>query len=296
MSGKLILRETRKSYETPCRILCERAGYELMDVLPQDERPIQSKGAWLKQGVRAAGALLRDLGRVRKADTIVLIGNYMSLFVALLNKLRVVRPRALYWWGFQIRGEGMQKLLKAAFRFLYSGNLRFVVFSRYEKGLYHRRMGLKEDCFLPIPYGDWSNLPEAPCGEEEAEPCYFSGGYSNRDYAALIRAWKNIDRRLVIIGSKNNADLLAYSQNPDNPHIQVLMDTPSDVFDRCLRRSKACILPFRANTGASGQTVAIRCRRPAGSSSPPASTRWRNTSAAARRATCWTTWSRTCPP
>ncbi len=240
MENRLILREVRKSYEIPCRLLSEQMGFEVLDLLDQDETPIQSKGAWLKQGIHSWGQMIKRLGRIRKADKLILIGNYMSLFAVLLNKLHVFHPKRLYWWGFTIRGEKMQKLLRMAFRMLYSPNLRFILFSKYEKQLYANRMGLKPDCFISIPYGDWNNRTETPDAEGcPAEDFYFSGGYSNRDYAGLIRAWRQIDRKLVIIGSKNNADLYAYSQHPDNPRIEVLLDTPSDVFDRYLFASKA---------------------------------------------------------
>lgn len=262
MGKRLILREVNLSYEVPCQYLCEHAGFEMLTLLKQDETPIQSKGAWLKQGIRSWGQMLKQLGRIRQAEQLVLVGNYMSLFAVLLNKLHLVHPRQLYWWGFQIRGEKMQKLLKAAFKVLYSKNLRFILFSRYEKQLYTDRMGLKPDCFLSIPYGDWLNRPEKGCSAEQPqEPYYFTGGYSNRDYAGLLKAWEKIDSRLVVIGSKNNADLYAYSQHPTNPNVEVLMDTPSDVFDRYLAGARACILPFRSDSGAAGQTVALRCMK-----------------------------------
>ncbi len=262
MENRLILREVKKSYEIPCRCLCEHAGFEMLNLLDQDEVPIQSKGAWLKQGIRSWGKIIRSLGRIRKAEHLILIGNYMSLFAVLLNKLHIIHPRRLYWWGFQIRGDKMQKLLKAAFRVLYSRNLYFILFSQYEKQLYARKMGLKNDCFLSIPYGDWTNLPKDDAsGRPEEEDYYFTGGYSNRDYAGLLEAWKDIDQKLVVIGSKNNADLWAYTQGPGNPRVKVLLDTPPEVFEAYLQGAKACILPFKTDTGASGQTVALRCMK-----------------------------------
>ena len=234
MALKLILREVRKAYEIPCRCLREHAGFKILDMLPRDETPIQSKGAWLRQGLQASGRLLLHLGSVREADELVLVGNYMSLFCVLLNKLHV--------------------------RLLYAKNLRFVVFSAYERALYQERMGLPGEAVLYQPYGDWKDTDlerarqMAECGDY-----YFSGGYSNRDYGALLRAWEHIDRRLIVIGSKNNADLYAYTQHPTNPHVEVLLDTPPEVFDGYLNGARACVLPFKSNTGASGQTVALKC-------------------------------------
>lgn len=262
MENRLILREVQKSYEVPSQYLCSHAGFTMLTLLDQEETPIQSKRAWLMQGIRSWGRMFRHLGRIRRADQLILIGNYMSLFAVLLNKLHLFRPKRLYWWGFQIRGERMQRLLKAAFRVIYADNLRFILFSQYEKQLYASRMGLNPDCFVSIPYGDWLNQPAGASPDEQPqEPYFFSGGYSNRDYAGLLKAWEGIDRRLVIIGSRNNADLYAYSQHPANAKVTVLLDTPAEVFDRYLRCARACILPFKSDSGAAGQTVALRCMK-----------------------------------
>lgn len=297
MANRLILREVNKAYEIPARCLCEKAGFEILTLLERDETPIQSKKAWLKQGIEANLRMLPKLGRIRRADQLVLIGNYMSLFTVMLNKCHVIHPRELYWWGFQIRRESMQKLLRNAFRILYSDNLRFIIFSQYEKELYAKSMGLREDCFRSIAYGDWQNMQIEPAAEikkvtdaltatgdsesatgnqgsaaeshaagalteaNAAGAYYFTGGYSNRDYAGLLQAWEGIERRLVIIGSKNNADLWEYAQHPTNPYVEVLLDTPPDVFAEKLAGAKACILPFISNTGAAGQTVALRCMK-----------------------------------
>lgn len=260
MVDKLILREVRRAYEIPCRYLRDHAGFKILDLLPRDETPIQSKGAWLRQGLRASGRLLLRLGTLRKADELVLVGNYMSLFCVLLNRLHVLHPEGLYWWGFQIRGAESQEKLRRVLRLLYAENLRFVVFSAYERELYQARMGLPGDAVLYQPYGDWKDTDlERARQDAERGDYYFSGGYSNRDYAALLRAWEHIDRRLIVIGSRNNADLFAYTQHPTNPNVEVLLDTPPELFEGYLNGARACVLPFRSNTGASGQTVALKC-------------------------------------
>lgn len=263
MHDKLILREINLAYEIPARFLCDQAGYELLTLLKQTETPIQSKRAWLKQGIRSVFHLFSHLGRIRKAKQLILIGNYMSLFAVFLNKTHIIHPDHLYWWGFQIRGERMQKLLKNVFRVLYAHNLSFIIFSQYEKKHYTDKLNLPEDSFIPIPYGDWKNLPADPVSPplQYKDSYFFTGGYSNRDYAGLLRAWNGIQKDLVIIGSKNNSDLYAGSLHNDNPYVKILLDTPPEVFSHYLNGAKACILPFITNTGASGQTVALQCMK-----------------------------------
>ena len=266
-SGKLIVREVRRSYQVVCDLLIENKGYELIDLLEREERPIQSKSAWLIQGAGAAARALTKLGRLRSAERIVMIGNWSSVFGVFMNKVRLVHPNELFWWGFQIRSQKNLDLLRRVFSILYSPNLRFIVFSEYEKRLYSSRLDLPERAFVYQPYGDWDNTGIEALGGASEGDWYFSGGYSNRNYAALIDAWKKISKKngpeLVIIGSKNNADLAAAAAMDEGPGscIKILFDTASEEFDRYLRGAKACILPFCANTGASGQTVAIRCMR-----------------------------------
>ena len=147
-----------------------------------------------------------------------------------------------------------------AMRFLYSPNVRFIVFSTYELELYRELFSLNSDAFIHIPYGDWAGIGS----EAEASTIgdyYFAGGYTNRDYRGLIQAWKDIDEKLIIIGSANNADLAEYVQSPTNDRITVLLDTDGKTFDKYLRGANACIQPFTSNTGASGQTVALRAMR-----------------------------------
>ena len=258
MSERIIVREVNKAYEIPVKVLCERAGFSVVTLLDRDETPIQSKSAWLKQGISASIRLIPKIGDIRKAEKVLLIGNYMSLFSVFLNKVHVIHPETLYWWGFQIRGESMQKLLKGALGILYSDNVKFIIFSQYERDLYASRLGIGRGSFIPVSYGDWQNIAAKP---SDAGDYYFSGGYSNRDYAGLLEAWKNIGRPLVIAGSKNNQDLFDYTCHPDDPSVTVRLDTAPDVFQDMLAGSKACILPFVSNTGASGQTVALRAMK-----------------------------------
>ena len=261
-NSKLIIREARRSYQLICDLLCEHSGYELTDLLSRDERPIQSKKAWLLQGMQASAKLLPKLGRIKDADSIVLIGNYSAMFSVFLNKIHVIHPDELFWWGFQIRGDKSLAILKKVFAALYSSNLHFIVFSEYEHRLYKNRLDLPGSAFIYQPYGDWQNSSLAELRSDVSDGgYYFSGGYSNRDYAGLIRAWEGIARDLVIIGSSINSDLEEYLRHPSNPRIKVLLDTSPEEFDHCMKNARACVLPFTANTGASGQTVALRSMR-----------------------------------
>ncbi len=266
MEKKLIIRETRRSYDAIVRFLRRKAGYQSMNLLARDETPIQSKKAWFVQGLQASVQMLRRICGIREAEKIIMIGNYSALFLLLLNRLHMITPRKIFWWAFFIHSEKAQKLLKTVFRVLYLPNVQFIVFSKYEGQLYDRTFGLPSSAFVYIPYGDWKQAgteeSTADAETRQAGEYYFAGGYTNRDYQLLLDCWESIDKKLVIIGSENNADLVRYQNRPDrNPRVRILLDTSSEEFDRYLRGARACILPFRADTGASGQTVALRCMR-----------------------------------
>ena len=64
MSERIIVREVNKAYEIPVKVLCERAGFSVVTLLDRDETPIQSKSAWLKQGISASIRLII----IRSAD------------------------------------------------------------------------------------------------------------------------------------------------------------------------------------------------------------------------------------
>ena len=87
---------------------------------------------------------------------------------------------------------------------------------------------------------------------------YFAGGYSNRDYPALIAAFRSIPARLVIVCSALNKEIDAIDL-PAN--VTVLRDLPSEAFEAHVRNAKACIIPLKHDTGASGQSVMLRLMR-----------------------------------
>ncbi len=122
---------------------------------------------------------------------------------------------------------------------------------------------MPEKVFVSLPYGNWNNSDSDFVNIEKEQDYYFAGGYSNRDYERLINIWNNsgIKGKLVIIGSKNNIDLIKYESGVHSENVKVLTDTSSEEFDKYLLGAKACIFPFKENTGASGQSVTLRCMR-----------------------------------
>jgi glycosyltransferase involved in cell wall biosynthesis len=265
-NSNVIVRESDKAYKGTCDYLENELGFNsLLFGDGKDKDIIISKKEALKNSVKAMHKIYRKKAVLKNSDIILSIGNYTTVFLLILNKLNIIKPKKIFWWGFFIHSKKIQKILRLALPLLKKKNLKIILFSECEKQMYTKALNLPEKIFVSIPYGDWSGAAltqdAATVGVEE--DYYFSGGYSNRNYEKLINAWNNsgIKQKLVIIGSKNNKDLAKYVSESTNSYITVFTDTSSDTFEKYLIGAKACILPFKENTGASGQSVTLRCMR-----------------------------------
>jgi len=183
----------------------------------------------------------------------------ISYLIKLLRRLGLVRYEKSFCLGWHVRSPRWFPVFRALSR-LDTGGDHYIVFSEWEIGLYEKQLGIAAERMHFLPYGDWSAAEDpAPSFEEPADGgYYFAGGYSNRDYPALIAAFRAIPARLVIICSALNKEIDA-TQLP--PNITVLRDVPSEVFDTYVSRAKACIIPLKHDTGASGQSVMLRLMR-----------------------------------
>jgi glycosyltransferase involved in cell wall biosynthesis len=261
MSDRLLLRTGKNTYAPACDYLKDELGFEVIDLIDDKAKSIKSKKEHIKEGFRGIKAISANKKRIKKADTLISIGNFNSMWLLVLNKLHIIRPKTILWWAFFFHSKKAQKLLKVLVKLTGAENVRFVVFSQCEIELYHKALGVKKDRFLYLPYGNWTDSAEDDSKKVQTKDFYFSGGYSNRDYKALIDAWSGRQRieKLVIIGSRNNKELPEYVNKFNN--VSILLDVPSQTFDDYLVNAKACILPFKDNTGASGQSVMLRCMR-----------------------------------
>jgi glycosyltransferase involved in cell wall biosynthesis len=168
-----------------------------------------------------------------------------------------VRYETSFCLGWHVRSPRWFPVFRALSRLDGDGD-HYIVFSEFEIGLYEANLGIARERMHFLPYGDWSaeNCDTAPAVPEG--DYYFAGGYSNRDYPALIAAFRDIPARLVIVCSALNKEIVD-SELPAN--ITVLRDLPSAAFDAHLRNAKACIIPLKHDTGASGQSVMLRLMR-----------------------------------
>jgi glycosyltransferase involved in cell wall biosynthesis len=258
--GRLIVRHCGNAHPHICRYLVRQHGFSDLCRLERDPGA-KSKIAHVRDMLGDFRFALRHWRRLRGARDLVVIGP-MAVGIALLLKLGwLPRCRRLYWFGLFVHSPRWMAFLRPGFRLLDSGRVRYVLFSRFEQSLYAAKLGLSADRLLHVPYGDMGagqdsvqTHPE-PTVPVPARPFFFSGGYSNRDYAALVAVFRTLPQELVIACSSLNRDIDGAGLPPT---ITVLRDAPSPVFDAYVRRSLACIVPIAHDTGAAGQSCLLR--------------------------------------
>ncbi|MBN2215468.1 MAG: glycosyltransferase [Bacteroidales bacterium] len=201
--------------------------------------------------------LLFNRKKLHKSNIIFSIG-YATLIIAFFNKIHFIQCNRIYWWGFFPHNKKYLPVFRILIKFLTTDRLHLIVFSKFEKKQYPELIGIKNDNIHYIPYGEFNHSPESVIVPSRIKDYYFSGGYSNRDYVKLIDVFRRINKKLIIICSKNNKEILSI----DTPaNIEIFQDLSSGLFEKYLRESKVVIIPFKYNSGASGQSVMLRCMR-----------------------------------
>jgi glycosyltransferase involved in cell wall biosynthesis len=254
----LLVQPGRSAFPDMSAYIGERFGFELLQLSDYEIHRAQSKWAHLRGLLRQSLDLVRALGRLRRCRVVVAIGP-IAYLVKLLRRLRLVRYETSFCLGWHIRSPRWFPLFRVLSRLDRPGD-HYIVFSEWEIALYERNLGIPAERMHFLPYGDWAPPPDAspPAADVASGGYYFAGGYSNRDYPALIEAFRAIPQRLVIVCSALNTEL----DMLDIPaNVTILRDLPGEAFDAYVRGAKACIIPLRHDTGASGQSVMLRLMR-----------------------------------
>ncbi len=260
---RIILRPNENIYSSVCQYLKDNLSFEVTEFFSGSGKTFKTRKEHFFEGIHSVSSLLKNRSKLKNADVVITIGNISNILLLFMNKLYFIRPKAILWWGFFIHSKKAQSIFSKILKILNSQNVKYVVFSECEITMYQKALGIEQESMIYIPYGDWANTPNDFERKNEIGDYFFCGGYSNRDYRSLLDGWvKNLSQeKLVLIGSKNNTDLVEFNDHYTGELIKILFDTPSEVFDDYLSRAKACILPFKENTGASGQSVMLRCMR-----------------------------------
>jgi glycosyltransferase involved in cell wall biosynthesis len=236
----------------------EELGFQRIVLGTRRER-FGGKFALLTQLIGSAIRLLSRTRSRRKMGTVVALGHF-TFAVKALARLRLIRYEKLFCSGFFVRSPRWFPLFRILSK-MDTAKDHYLIFSRCELPLYAEHMGIDPARLHYIPCGDWHDweMDQASTSNgASAEGYYFSGGYSNRDYPALIEVFRKLRVPLLIVCSKLNTEI-EDARLPANIH--VVRDVPSAAFDEYIDHAKAGIVPLKYDTGSSGQTVVLRLMR-----------------------------------
>lgn len=238
----------------------QELGFERV-VLGRRSQRFGGKFALLLQVLGSTMRLVRSGRSLGRMGTVVALGHF-AFAVKLLARLKLIRYQRLFCSNFFVRSPRWFPIFRMLAR-LDTPKDHYLIYSKSESALYSEQLGIDPKRLHFIPCGDWrpagwsdadigGTMPAFPDGY------YFSGGFSNRDYAGLIEVFRRVEAPLLIVCSKLNTEIDEASL-PAN--IRVQRDVPSAAFDDYIQHSKCGIVPLKYDTGSSGQTVVLRMMR-----------------------------------
>ncbi|MGB3585085.1 MAG: hypothetical protein WBA23_01035, partial [Tunicatimonas sp.] len=246
-----VIRLDKGMYPPHVNFLKEELGFQELVKIEKKNKRLVSKKLTVLECFSFIIFLLQNIQQIRNTKTIVSIG-WSSLFLKLLIKLKIIRCQQFFWLGFLIHNHRFFSILKQIMAWTAIKEEYYIVNSEADRPIYHRYLAIPNRKLITLPYGDFSYAKkENQEIEAQVGSYYFAGGFTNRDYASLISAFQGLNQKLVIVGSRLNKDL----QTTLPPNVQVLCDIPKKQFNILVKNAKACILPLKEETGASGQMV-----------------------------------------
>lgn len=256
-----IIAVTSKFLPSNLKNYCKERGVSTIR-LNQDLKSIEPKWMLIYRLFTDSFKCLKHLKALRRADTILSV-SYLTIPLLVYRKIGLLDKRTSFVWeGFFLHNPKSFPIFKKIIHFLFKEGDSLIVYSQFERELYATSFDLQRSDihYVPLVFdpepgqaiqseytkrADFENLPE---------DFYFSGGYSHRDYATLIDVFKTMDATLVICSSRLNNEL----DNLDIPkNVILLNDVSRDDFAELIKRSKACLLLIKSDSGAAGQLFAM---------------------------------------
>lgn len=251
----IVLRSRRNAFREETKLLVDTYGF--IDINNGERsKGLKSPKEMALFFLENCWFVFKNRNRLNHSHTIIAI-SFTALPIKLLIKLGLIKCEQLLWFGFFIHSDKTFRIFRVLLKLLSIKNEKIILNSAYEIPLYAEKLGLAEHKLTYIPLGDWKKVDLYDDAYEPGvdEPYYFAGGYTNRDYPGLLEAFRRLPYKLVIVGSYLNKELNDISDLPSN--IIVKKDIPKEEFESLLAKSKACILPLKNDTGASGHMVLL---------------------------------------
>ena len=214
-------------------------------------------------------AAYRAYRRRREQDFVFFAEQFSGLYYALLCRLFSwggKLPRSVLIQLIYNRKTGIAgRLYRAAYRWLLASPAldHAVCHASHEAAYYRAEFGEAVAAKIEYtPFGRYQAMPAppddvVPAGASLGAPVrFFAGGTSNRDYATLIDAFRDLDARLLIACHPNDVRGLQWT-----PNVSVRHDLFGAAFQAELEAADAVILPIRRPEVSSGQLVLLDAMR-----------------------------------
>jgi glycosyltransferase involved in cell wall biosynthesis len=176
-------------------------------------------------------------------------GHYGTLLFARLLQLLGRAPEVVLF-NFYLHGLRENKMVVFVLSRLLRGNVRIVSQSPADTEYFLRFVS--EGRVLTLPYAQGTSFGVTG-GDVTTGEYVFSGGWTNRDYDALLRCAALMpETPFTVVASAKNRVSEAIPSN-----VTMLLDLDQSAFNRLLAGSKFVVIPLEEDVGSSGQMVLL---------------------------------------
>jgi glycosyltransferase involved in cell wall biosynthesis len=176
-------------------------------------------------------------------------GHYAALLFARVLRVLGRRP-PVYLVNFYLHGLANHALVRRILAFLLTDQVRVLAQTRRDGDYFAAFLEPRNIIVVPYRQGD-------PFEHEDYEPqpgsYVFSGGWTNRDYDALLR----VAARLPEVPFAIVASARSTISEPRPANVRLRLDLPQREFHRLLAGSAFVVVPLREDVGSSGQMVVL---------------------------------------
>lgn len=109
MKQNYILRKSKNAYSEVTKYL-EQLGFKSIE-LSENGKSIIGKVDICKNSIKNNFMILKYRKRISQGNVIISVGNFETLFLLFLNKLNLIKPNKILWWGFFVHSTKVQTIL-----------------------------------------------------------------------------------------------------------------------------------------------------------------------------------------
>jgi glycosyltransferase involved in cell wall biosynthesis len=215
-----------------------------------------SKREIIKRELIVFAKILLILPKLRNKKIFCTGGHYALCFFSKVFFLLLGKNHRIYLYDFYLHDMEKNKLVLLIIRFLFSNkNILLIVQSPREKEFYEQLTNGKTLVkFVPF-CSDGFFFDDSKVSIKMNYEYFFSGGYTNRDYAVIIEvAKRHPNINFILAVSKLNKEQ-CFETLPIN--VQLFCDIKRIDFYSLVARAFAVIIPLKNDVGSSGQMLCL---------------------------------------